>query len=113
MRIFEFFVIKNLILLSLFFSQTLSKKTSSSSLNLNSLKAIPNVDIDLLLNIKELIQLSENPRQLLVDLQREFEIEKAKEEARRMEKKRRKILIKMENKLTGTSLFRDFYTGRY
>ena len=112
MRIFVFFVIKSLILLSLFFSQTLSK-TTSSSLNLNSLKAIHNVDIDLLINIKELIQLSENPRQLLVDLQREFEIDKAKEEARRMEKKRRKILIKMENKLTGTSLFRDIYTGRY
>jgi protein-arginine kinase len=71
------------------------------------------VDLDFFHKIKETIRLSTSPHQLLIDLQREFDLERERNAMRVMDLKRKQILRKMENRLTGTSFFRDFLPGRY
>jgi len=113
------FILQSLFLLAFLVVVTVTKENSSSPLrtqtNEKKIKLFPDVklDLDLINNIRELIQLSENPRQLLIDLQLEFEAEQARERRRQMEKRRLMILNLMAEKLTGTSLFSDFYAGRF
>jgi len=70
-------------------------------------------DLDLFHKITEIVRVSTSPHQLLVDLQREFDLERERDAVREMDLKRQHLLRKMENRLTGTSFFRDFFPGRY
>ena len=79
----------------------------------NRIKSKFSVDLDLFHKMTEILRVSTSPQQLLADLQREFDLERERDAVREMHLKRQHLLRKMENRLTGTSFFRDFFPGRY
>ena len=111
----QFFTIQGCIILSfclMFRFVELSTEIDSRE-SYNRIKSKLSADLDLFHKITEIVRVSTSPHQLLVDLQREFDLERERDAVREMDLKRQHLLRKMENRLTGTSFFRDFFPGRY